>query len=216
MGGTLPRKQEKTMNKRAIALFALAFVTTSYHSQALSQSRCNLTETTSPSIRGLRLGMTTQEVLAVFPGSAKRWERERGVKEAREKALKPDSSGLLALTFEPSDAAAGQFANVDSISAFLYKDRLADFALQYGGVGWNNVDEWLAKVSETLRLPGPQEWVVGSSEAPNKVLKCSGIEIEAAIQGGSASIRIRNTEYLKEINERSNSMDEKKRRELKP
>jgi hypothetical protein len=160
--------------------------------------------------------MTTQEVLAVFPGSAKRWERERGVKDAREKALKPNSSGLLALTFEPSDAAGGQFANVDSISAFLYKDRLADFALQYGGAGWNSVDEWLARVSETLRLPGPQEWAVGPSETPNKVLKCSGIEIEVAIQGGSASIRIRNTEYLKEIEERSNPMDEKKRREIKP
>ena len=55
------------MKKRVIALFTLVVVTISAYSQALSQSRCNLTATNSPSVRGLRLGMSTQELLTLFP-----------------------------------------------------------------------------------------------------------------------------------------------------
>lgn len=205
------------MNKRVIALFTLVVVTISAHSQALSQSKCSLTEADSPSIRGLRLGMSTQEVLALFPGSATRWAKEPGLRDARQKALAATSSGLVSLTFEPAtDAAKDQFANVDSVSVSLYRGRVVDLTVVYLGTVWNSIDEWIAKVSETLRLPGPKEWVVGPSETPNKILKCSGIEIEATVQGGGSSIRIRNPESLKAAEERENTAEEKKRREFKP
>src|SRR5713226_4824711 len=116
MAGDL--KQEKDMNKRVIALFTLVVVLISARSQALSQSRCSLTEANSPGVRGLRLGMSTQEVLALFPGSAKRWAKEpKEIREAREKALAPASSEPVTLAFEPAtDAARDHFTNVDSVS----------------------------------------------------------------------------------------------------
>ena len=206
------------MNKRVTALFTLVVVTISAHSQALSQSRCTLTEANSPSVRGLRLGMSTQELLALFPASAKRWAKEpKEIREAREKAMAPTSSEPVFLAFEPAtDAATDQFTSVDSVSVGLYKGRVTDFTVVYIGTVWNSINEWLAKVSETLRLPGPQHWVVGPSENPNKLLKCSGIEIEAAIQGGGSLIRVRNTEYLKGVDERAKAGEETKRREFKP
>lgn len=205
------------MNMRVIALLTLVVVPISAHSQTISQSRCSLKEADSPNVRGLRLGMSTQELLALFPGSAKRWAKEPRMAEAREKAMASTSSEPVSIAFEPAtDAVRDQFANVDSVSVVFYKARVTDFTVVYVGVVWNTIDEWIAKVSESLRLPGPQEWMIGPSEAPNKVLKCSGIEIEAAIQGGGSSIRIRNTEYLKEPDDRANTLNEKRRRDFKP
>jgi hypothetical protein len=204
------------MSKFVVVLFALAFVTMSVISQASNprsaQTRCNLTDATAPSVRGLRLGMTTQQLLAVFPGITKKKE----MKDAIEKAKSATGVEAMYLGFDPAtDGDAQQFAGVVSVSAGLYRARVVDFSVQYVGATWT-VDSWIATLSEAFKLPSAQDWVLGPDEAPNKVLKCDGILIEAAIQGGSASIRIRNTEYLKETEERTKAADEKKRQEIKP
>ena len=206
------------MSNRVMALFTLVFVTILGSSQALSQSRCNLTKDNSPSVRGLRLGMSTEQLLALFPGSAKRWAKDpKKIREAREKAMAADSSEPVYLSFDlATDAAKEQFAGVDSVSAGLYTGWVVDFSIVYVGGAWRTIDEWVATVSETFKLPGAQDWVAGPSEHPNKVLRCNGIEIEAGIQGGSASIRIRNTEWLKAMEERTTAAEEKKRRDVKP
>ena len=112
--------------------------------------------------------------------------------------------------------AKDQFASVESVSVGLHKGRVTEFTVQYLGAEWNSIDQWIARLSETLKLPGQQDWVVGSSETPNKVLKCAGIEIEAAVQGGGSSISIRNVQYLKEVDDRAKTGAETKRREFKP
>jgi hypothetical protein len=204
------------MNKLAIAFVALAFVTVTAISQASTpqpaRPKCNLTEATAPSVRGLRLGMSTQQLLALFPGSSKR----REMKEAVEKARAATGNEAAYLVFDPAtDGDAKQFGGVDSVSAGLNKGRVVDLSVQYGGVTWSDIDQWVAKLSESLKLPGAGDWTVGPSENPNKILRCEGIEIEAAIQGGGSSIRIRNTEYGKAVADR-NAADEKKRRDIKP
>src|SRR6267378_1159406 len=129
------------MNKRMIAQFTLMVVTISAHAQALSQSRCSLTEATSPNVRGLRLGMSTQELQALFPGSAKRWAKEpKETREARENAMAATSSEPVSLAFDPAtDAAKDQFAGVDSVSVGLYKGRVIDFSLIYVGTEWHTI-----------------------------------------------------------------------------
>lgn len=210
------------MNKRVIALVTLVFVTISAYSQALSQSKCNLTEANFPSVRGLRLGMTTEQFLALFPGIAKRLAKEpKNVRDAFEKAIAPSSSEPAYLVADPgsdtaTDAAKAQFAGVNSVSVGIYKGRVTDLIVQYVGTEWNSIEEWLAKVSEAFKLPGARDWAAGPSEDPNRVLKCVGLEIEAAIQGGGASIRVRNTERDKGNDERANAAEEKKRRDFKP
>jgi hypothetical protein len=204
--------QEENMKKLAIAFFTLAFMTMSAFSQATTQPGCSLTESGSPSIRGLRLGMTTQELLALFPGSTKRKE----TKDALEKA-KAATDEAVYLAFDPAtDAAKGQFADVGSVVAGLYKGKVMDLGIQYVGPPWGTIDEWVAKLSEAFQLPGAQSWKVGPNEAPNRVLKCNGIEIEAVIQGGGGSVRLRNTDLFKGIEERAKAAEEKKRRDFKP
>lgn len=205
------------MNKFAVAFFALAFVTMSAISQAsntqLAQSGCNLTDATAPSVRGLRLGMTTQQLLAVFPGITKKKE----MKDAIEKAKSATEPDVVYLGFDPAtDGDAKQFAGVVSVAAAVVKARVVTFSVQYGGANWRTVDEWIAQVSETLKLPGARDWALGPSEHPNKVLQCDGIEIEAGVQGGGASIRVTNTGYFKAIEEQGKAAEEKKRRDSKP
>ena len=68
----------------------------------------------------------------------------------------------------------------------------------------------------TFKLPAVQEWMVGPSENPNKILRCQGILVEAAIQGGGGSIRVSNTESLKSADARKEAAEEKRRRSFKP
>jgi hypothetical protein len=156
--------------------------------------------------------MSTQQLLALFPGSSKR----REMKGAVDMANAATGNEAAYLVFDPAtDGDAKQFGGVDSVSAGLNKGRVVDLSVQYGGATWSDIDQWVAKLSESLKLQGAGDWTVGPSEKPNKILRCEGIEIEAAIQGGGSSIRIRNTEYGKAVADR-NAADEKKRREIKP
>ena len=205
------------MKRIIITFFAFALITTLSYVQATGQqpaaSRCSLTESNSPGVRGIKLGMSTEQLLALFPGSSKRKE----IKDALERAKTSASGEPVYLSFYPAiDASGDRFAGVDSVSVGLYKGRVIDFNLQYVGPTWRNIDEWVGKLSETLNLPGAQEWTVGPYENPNKVLSCSGIQIEALIQGGGGSVRIRNADYLKGAEDRANAGEERKRRDFKP
>jgi hypothetical protein len=174
---------------------------------------CNLTEANAPAVRSLRLGMTVDQLVGLFPGSAKRKEMQ----EALGKAKAATGNEPVILAFDPAADAGGQaFAGVDSVSASVYKGRVIAFTVTYVGTSWRTIDEWVGKLAQSYGLPAAARWEAGPNENPNRVLGCSGIEIEAAIQGGGSSISIRNKEALKGMSERLNATDESKRREFKP
>src|SRR5215472_16211163 len=177
----------------ALALLPAA-IFSSAAKQRATQSKCNLTEANSPNIRGIRLGLTTQQVLAFFPGKAERENIDEALDFAKKAGQDPVTLGL-----EPeSQSSKDRFKGIGSLSVTLHKGRVIDFSVAYYGVTWTNIDEWIAKLSDAYRLPGAPDWAVGSDETPNKVLSCNGFEIEAAIQGAGASIRVRDTGYARE------------------
>ena len=199
------------MKRTALVLFALASMMITdiqVTGRAFAQSRCSLTEATAPGIRGLKLGMSVEQVTALFPGSSKRKETKEALAKAKA------ASEVVHVTFEPSDSGKDQNADIVSFSAGFDKGRVIDLSVQYLGPEWKNVDEWIAKLSETLGLPGVNNWQPGPSETPNKVLRCSGIEIEAAMEGGGGSITIRSTENPNDSHDRAR--EEKKKRDFKP
>jgi hypothetical protein len=157
--------------------------------------------------------MSAEQLLALFPGITKK----REMKDAIEKAKSTAGGEAVYFGFDPAtDGDAQLFVGVTSVSAAVYKARVVEFTIQYGDATWRNIDEWVTKLSETLVLPGKNDWVTGASESPNKVLRCNGIEIEAGIQGGSASIRVTNTAYIKAMEEQVRAAEENKRRQVKP
>lgn len=202
------------MKRTALAFFVLASITITgagLSSHPTPQGRCNLTAADAPALRGIRLGMSTDQLLALFPASTKRQE----IKNALEKAKAPDSEAVY-LSFESADGNKDAFDGVAGISVGLYRGHTIDVSVQYVGHDLRNIDEWIAKLSETLKLPSREAWQTGPSENPNKVLHCNGVEIEAAMQGGGGSVRIRNMEYQKFAEEQNRAAEEKKKRAYKP
>jgi hypothetical protein len=199
------------MKRPALVLFALASIMISdiqVTNRAIAQSRCSLTEATAPGVRGLKLGMSVEQFTALFPGSTRR-------KESKEALANAKAGGeVVHVTFEPSDGGKDQNTDVASFSVGFYKGRVIDLSVQYLGPEWKNVDEWIAKLSEALGLPRVNNWQPGPSETPNKVLRCSGVEIEAAAEGGGGSITIRSTENHNDSQDRAR--EEKKKRDFKP
>ena len=174
---------------------------------------CSLTEATAPAVRSIRLGMSVDQLVGLFPGSAKRKE----IREALEKARASTGNEPVMLAFDPAaDAGGERLAGVDSVSASVYKGRVIAFNVVYVGTTWRTIDEWVEKLAQTYGLPAAARWAACPNENPNRVLGCSGIEIEAAIQGGGSSIGIRNREALKGMAEGLNAADESKRRQFKP
>jgi len=158
----------------------------------------------------MRLGMSTDQLAALFPRGYKRREIQDGLEAAK------TANQTVYLGFDPAtDSVGDNFAGVDAVTVGLDKGRVVDFSLQYVGQTWRSIDEWVTKLSEALKLPGTKAWTPGSDEAPSKFLKCKDSELVAAIQGGGASIRVRDLEAAKE-SERSNAKEERKRREFKP
>jgi hypothetical protein len=204
--------------KRIIASFfilVLSMISTfaAVKSQQPAQSNCTLTAANSPSVRDIRLGMSLQELLALFPAGSKRKE----MKEALDKARETTGNEIVYLPFDPvSDGGGERFSGVDSVRAGIYKGQVVDFNVSYVSPSWKTVEEWIEKLSQTFGLPKAGAWVVGPNENPNKVLKCKEVEIEAGIQGGGASIRIRNVEFSKTVDERKEAEEERKRRVFKP
>jgi hypothetical protein len=203
------------MNNLPIPAIALAFAMLSASSPSSRpvQSKCNLTEATAPSVRGLKLGMTAQQFLVLFPGITKNKE----MKDSIEHAKSPTRDEPTVLGVDPAaDGNRNLFAGVESVGATFYKSRVIDFTVQYGGATWDNIDQWVSKLSDALKLPPARDWLVSPNETPNKSLSCDGILIEATTEGGSASIRIRSTSHLREMEERQKAAEERKRQQVKP
>jgi hypothetical protein len=210
----LQRKKEEDMIKLGMICFTLALP--AMYSPATgkpgTQYSCNLTEANSPNVRGIRLGLSTQQLLALFPGKIETQNINDALESARAKHLETVSLGL-----DPeSQSSKDRFKGIDSLGVTLYKGRVIDFSVAYYGASFTSVNDWIAKLSEAYHLPGPPDWAAGPDETPNKVLKCNGFEVEAAVEGGGASIRVRDTGYARETEERAKTEAERKRREFKP
>src|SRR5262249_30231648 len=204
------------MIKLTLVFFTLVLLAMSAYSSAAGklapQAACTLTEANSPNVHGIRLGLTTQQLLAFFPGKTETQNINDVLEGARAKGLDTVPLGL-----EPeSQSSKERFKGVGSLSVTLSKGRVVDFSAAYYGASWTNLNEWITKLAEAYHLPGPPQWAPGPDETPNKVLKCNGFEVEAAIEGGGGSFRVRETAYIREIQDRANAEAEKRRREFKP
>jgi hypothetical protein len=207
--------------KRFFMALALTLLMIPAHQQTtnaqVAQSRCDLTEANAPTVRGVKLGMTAEQLLALFPGSGERAE----IKDTLNRARTASGDEIVQLSFDPATySTKDRFAQVDQVSVTLHKGRVVSFTVAYDGPpdgpAWKSADEWAAKLSESFKLPGAQAWSFKPDENPAKVLKCSGVEIEAVVGGGAGSITVRSANFLKEAQQPSSADQEKKRREFKP
>lgn len=188
--------------------------------QLPSQSKCTLTLSQSPAIRGFKLGMTAEQLLSLLPEVF----NGQSFKQALETAQGYPKYGVVGWNFQPESyppAIKDRFAGIDSISITLFDGRLAEMHVIYRGpysfpIGpkWLSIDDFIAKLSQGFALPGAKDWLETSQFS--KILKCSGLEIEASTLNRQGAISLRGNTYRETVRERAAADDERRRSEFKP
>jgi hypothetical protein len=121
--------------------------------------------------------MTTEEVLALFPGSKEDAEIRSRLSEP------PSKFGTSSFVVRP-----GKYAGVSQITFTLLDGRVASFSVGYNGPEYSHVDQFVAKFVEGTNLPAADQWeaYVGMDNSL-KMLKCTEVEIRVFTggQGGN-------------------------------
>lgn len=165
------------------------------------QTPCALTQAAAPAMKGLKLGMTVAEVLALFPGS-------KDDADLRSNLLKPPSrfgtSGFLIIPSKYENKE--KFTDISQITFTLLDGRVSNFTLGYNGPEWPHVDKFVEKVVAGTNLPAVDQWeaYVGM-DTQLKTVKCTDLEIRvfAGGQGGNLNyVLLRDLEADKKLKER--------------
>src|SRR5262249_27061825 len=161
-------------------------------------------------IRGLKLGMTPTQVLDLLPPNGDK-------EDLASRANSPNRDDLAYLDYYPDKYGnAPQFLGVHRIALIFYRGTLADLTIYYsseiqGGVSWPNVNEYISKIAEGLRLPGPQAWISGAHG--ERVLKCAGLELQVA---NTNLLRIMKLGFHDELESRKKAEEDRKRQTFRP
>lgn len=173
-------------------------------------SKCTLTAAQSPEIRGVRLGMTTEQLLSSFTDE---YNRNR-INEAISWSKRPNSYGFGRFDLRPAPGDP-RFAGVSYMTLEIVDERVTSFHIGYSGPEWNSVGQFVARLSEALRLP-TASWdpPVDSQQS----LKCNGFEVDAYVsrQNFQNWVRVQDTSVSRVVSERRQTAKEKERQAFKP
>ena len=162
---------------------------------------CQLTLAGAPDIKGLRLGMTAEEVLAQFPGSKEDAEVRASL------AAPPSKVGTSSLLVRPEKyESKDKFAGINQIIFTLLDGRVSNFTVGYNGPEYSHVDKFVAKSIEGTSLPAADQWeaYVGMDNSL-KILKCTDFEVRVFIggQGGNLNyVLMKDLEAEKKLKDR--------------
>jgi hypothetical protein len=211
------------MNRTLLTLLVIVFIPVAVGAQTAGQSstptECTLTLDKSPTIRGLKLGMTAEQLLALFPGSSENSNAQLAI----DRAQGYPHYGVASISFQGEyyPGFKDRFAGIASINTTLFDGQVVELQINYAGPhslprgpGWEKVDDFLAKLKEAFHLPDAKDWQYKS--AVSKTLKCNGFEIHASIYNGVAAISLIGKPYADVVRERGAAEEERRRREFKP
>jgi len=176
---------------------------------ASGAGECKLKLAQAPSIRGVRLGMTANEVFALFPGSEKSEAIRRMVSNQR---FGMSYANIVPSIYESKD----RFAGVRSVDFGFLDGELNWFALDYNSPEWKSDEQFASKVAESLNLPGVESW----KRRLGMTLACDGFEVnvQSTPHNGATLIKVTNLE--KDANrifrERQEAVKDEARRAFKP
>lgn len=166
------------------------------------KAACNLTMAQAPDVVGLRLGMTVEQVLALFPGS-------REDNELRLSLSKPPTQfGMTTFMIAPDKyTPKAKPSGIGQITVTLLDGRVSGLNVNYNGTEWKHVDQFVAKFSEGKNLPAPDAWeaYVGM-DTQLKTLNCKDFELSVFAGGKNVQnmnyVQMRDASALKKLKER--------------
>jgi hypothetical protein len=170
-------------------------------SSVQEKGTCTLNMSQAPVPHGLKLAMTTDEVLALFPGS-------KEDPEVRAELAKPPMTfGISSLLLRPSKYENKEkFVEVSQISFTFLDGRALSVTISYNGPQWPHVDKFVEKFSENHNFPNVGQWepYLGM-EHQMKTLTCAdfSIRIFAGGEGGNLNyVLLQDLEADKKLKDR--------------
>jgi hypothetical protein len=162
---------------------------------------CTLGLSEAPVINGLKLGMTPNDVLAVFPGS----KEDAELHAALSNPLGPLGNGSLAIIPSKYKSPA-DFKDVNRVTFGLLDGHVSSLTISYNGPEWPTVDKFVDKFLENKHLPSSDQWepYVGM-ETQMKTLTCSGFSIRifsGGEHGNQNYVLLQDLEANKKLKER--------------
>lgn len=194
------------------AVFLSASISTFGQAPAAQTLQCSLKVAQSPAVRGIKLGMKVDDVLALFPGS----RENEYIKSALTANPGFPNYGMISFGIAPFQYPTKErYVGISQLSFIFVDGRTVRFYVEYGRPPWPRVDEFIDKISDALQLPPKANWTADNQGRKN--LLCDGFRIRAATldQRGSLSIETDDDPY-KIQRERRAAEEEKERREFKP
>ncbi|PWT93994.1 MAG: hypothetical protein C5B55_03475 [Blastocatellia bacterium] len=173
-------------------------VTTSVVEQG---SVCTLKLSEAPALYGLKLGMTIEQILDLFPGSKEDAELHSVL------LASPGRFGNSTFLITPSKyKSATDYAGISRVSISLLDERVSNFTIHFNGPLWPDVDKFIAKFGEGKELPPPDQWeAYAGMETQMKTLTCLGFSIRVFAGGEDGSLNyvlVQDLEADKKLRER--------------
>ena len=175
---------------------------------------CKLTLAQAPAIRGLRLGMTSDELFALFPANERQeFERAQQLKSAE---LAP-AYGFTSFHFRLSDyAAMERFTGISGLTFGLFDKKVESITAYY----WNtpqfdNAGQLMEIITRQFGLPEFKDWPGYNQYSTTHSLACEGFKFELDGLSHNFSIVLTDPTYKKIVEDRKQADLAKKREGFK-
>jgi len=135
-------------------------------------------------INGLKLGMTLEQVLALFPGSKDDEEVRANLADSN------NQLGLSNLIIRPEKfTSKAEFEGISQISLTLLDNRVSTLYVGYDAPQAGHLDEFVSKFAKGRKLPPAKSWAtrVGLDDKL-KTMKCKDFEIKVFAGGNNVNI----------------------------
>jgi hypothetical protein len=180
-----------------------------------SYTGCNLTREKAPAVRGVKLGMTSDDIHALLPGLRDDY------KDVVSSARNSPQFGSVSLNLNVVDK--DRFNGIEGVNFQLFDDHVVQFNVYYRGPNsvprgpsWPNPDDLIARFADAYHLPGPANWA-GDPGSGSKLLRCKGFEVRVMITGNpQITVVVPGTPWVAELKKRREAFEEQLRRDFKP
>lgn len=201
--------------KTLITAAFLLFATSTSAQTSATPAACTLKTPQAPAVRGVKLGMPVDELLALFPGSSDI------LSEQLKGAEGYSNFGYTAFTLTPSRYTTKErFAGIETFNIRSFDRRVVGLDVNYyafpAGSRWRNIDDLVQKFSDSLHLLSPKDWI-RNEYLPQEKLKCDGFEISVSSVNDRAEISFNEDRSWEQTQkQRFAAFEDEKRRAFKP
>jgi hypothetical protein len=179
--------------------------------------QCALPLDKAPVIRGLRLGMTAEDILQFFSTNSSKAKAQDALKNAGAAPNYGLASFYLLPSPNDSKEVQEKFSGISYLNFKALDGLVVEISVSYrfdNASSWWTQDEWIAKLSNAFDLPGPNNWV-WSNATNQRMLKCKEFEVGANVQN-ILNMTVTDPTHRQVMEQRAKSDREKKHLEFAP